>query len=129
MSGSVGTNSGRGSGTIGTASAGADTSLSNLTSAGKNHILQLFVMFTTSSGTPSIQDSNNVSSLTDNGVGNFTVNFSITTANALYGWLAASVADRVQLGTVTTTTAVINTLEYNTAAADPTKTTFGVLGD
>lgn len=39
------------------------------------YVLRTWIRFTTSGGTPSITGSGNVSSLTDNGVGDFTVNF------------------------------------------------------
>ena len=44
-----------------------------------------WVAFTVSSGTPSIDDNFNVSSLTDNGTGQIQVNFTSNMANANYG--------------------------------------------
>ena len=65
------------------AAAGADTSLSNLSATGENKVCQAWVNFN-GSGTPSIRDSHNVSSITDNSTGNFRVNFSTSMANVNY---------------------------------------------
>jgi hypothetical protein len=45
-----------------------------------------WVKFDASSGTPTISDSYNVTSITDNGVGDFTINFTTAFANANYAW-------------------------------------------
>jgi hypothetical protein len=45
-----------------------------------------WVKFDASSGTPVISDSYNVTSITDNGVGDFTINFTTAFANANYSW-------------------------------------------
>jgi hypothetical protein len=68
-------------------SSGADTSLSNLTTAGENRVCHAWAKFETI-GTYSIQDHLNVSSVTDQAPGLFTVNLSITMANANYVILA-----------------------------------------
>jgi len=83
-SGQVLTSNGAGSApTMQTVSAGADTSLSNLTATGENKVCQAWVNFD-GTDTVAINDSHNVSSITDNGTGNYTVNFSTSMANANY---------------------------------------------
>jgi hypothetical protein len=62
---------------------GADTSLSNLTSAGEQMVCKAWVNFN-GSGTVAINDDYNVSSITDNGTGDYTVNFSTAMANTSY---------------------------------------------
>ena len=57
------------------AAGGADTSLSNLSATGENRVAQAWVNFN-GTGTVAIRDSHNVSSITDNGVGIYVVNFS-----------------------------------------------------
>jgi len=56
------------------AAGGADTSLSNLTATGENKVAQAWVNFN-GTGTVAIRDSYNVSSITDNVTGNYTINF------------------------------------------------------
>jgi hypothetical protein len=67
------------------AAGGADTSLSNLTATGEKRVCHVWVHFKGTS-TVTIQDSYNVSSITDNGTGDYTVNFSITMANDNFSW-------------------------------------------
>jgi len=67
------------------AAAGADTSLSNLSATGEKRVCHVWVHFK-GTGTVAIQDSYNVSSVTDNGSGDYTVNFSITMANDNFSW-------------------------------------------
>jgi hypothetical protein len=62
---------------------GADTDLSNLSAIGKDKIASAWVHFD-GTGTPTIQDQLNVSSITDNGPGNYTVNFTVPLANVDY---------------------------------------------
>jgi|APSaa5957512535_1039671.scaffolds.fasta_scaffold195374_1 hypothetical protein len=69
------------------AAAGADTSLSNLSATGENKVCQAWVNFN-GTGTPSINDQHNVSSITDNATGKFTVNFSTAMSNTNYITLA-----------------------------------------
>jgi hypothetical protein len=64
-------------------SAGADTSLSNLSATGNDKICKVWVNFN-GTGTVAINSSFNVSSITDNGTGDYTVNFSTSMANANY---------------------------------------------
>ena len=61
---------------------GADTSLSNLSATGESRVCQCWANFD-GTGTPSIAQSYNLSSITDHGVGDYTLNFSSALANAL----------------------------------------------
>ena len=69
--------------TFATTAGGADTSLSNLSATGENLVAQAWVRFN-GTGTVAINDSYNVSSITDNGAGDYTVNFASALANANY---------------------------------------------
>ena len=72
------------------AAAGADTSLSNLASAGADKIVKAWVSF---DGDPlSIHDSFNVSSITDIGVGIWDINYDTDFANANYAVVAGGSA-------------------------------------
>ena len=75
---------------------GADTSLSNVTAAGADQLCRVWVKFD-GTGTPSITDSYNVSSIGDNGVGVYTVNFSNNLDSANYSAVGSTmgVSDRV----------------------------------
>ena len=61
----------------------ADTSLSNLSATGEQLVAQAWVNFT-GTGTVAIRDSYNVSSVTDNGTGQYAVNFTNDMANTDY---------------------------------------------
>ena len=52
-----------------------------------------FVNFNASSGTPSVGSSGNVSSITDNGVGQFRINYAISMANANYTATSSFIPD------------------------------------
>jgi hypothetical protein len=65
------------------AEGGADTSLSNLTSAGEQMVCKAWVNFN-GTGTVAIRDSHNVSSITDNGTGDYKVNFATSLNNTDY---------------------------------------------
>jgi hypothetical protein len=90
---------GDGSGLTGLPSSGADTSLSNLSATGENKVCQAWVNFN-GTGTVAIRDSYNVSSITDNGTGDYLVNFTNAMANVNYatnfnhdeasGWIGTS---------------------------------------
>ena len=67
-------------------SALADTSLSNLTATGKDKITSAWVNFD-GTGTVAIRDQLNVTSITDNGTGDYTVNFTTTMSNIDYSIL------------------------------------------
>jgi hypothetical protein len=62
---------------------GADTSLSNLSATGESRVCQCWANFNGNS-TPSIAQSYNLSSITDHGVGDYTLNFTSALANANY---------------------------------------------
>ena len=66
------------------ASSGADTSLSNLTSSADKLIIKAWVKFRVNTGTPSISDSINVSSITDHDTGKYTINFNTAFSSANY---------------------------------------------
>jgi len=72
------------------AAAGADTSLSNLSATGENRVCQAWVNFN-GTGTPSIRDSYNVSSITDRGQGLYTVNFSTSMPNTNYSVIGSNI--------------------------------------
>ena len=63
--------------------AGADTSLSNLTATGEQRVAQAWVNFN-GTGTVAIRDDYNVSSITDKGTGKYAINFSTALADANY---------------------------------------------
>ena len=80
--GQVLTSNGAGSApTMQDSAGGADTSLSNLTSAGEQMVCKAWVNFN-GTGTVAIRDSYNVSSVTDNGTGDYTVNFTASMGNS-----------------------------------------------
>ena len=67
------------------AAGGADTSLSNLSAAGENKVCQAWVFFDGELTAASmIKSSFNVSSITDNGTGDYTINFSTALSNTNY---------------------------------------------
>ena len=66
-----------------TPDAGADTSLSNLASAGADKIVKAWINFN-GTGTIAISDSFNVTSITDKGTGNYTITWDTDFANANY---------------------------------------------
>ena len=63
------------------AAAGADTPLSNLSATGEQRVCQAWVNFN-GTGTVAIRDSYNVSSVTDNGTGDYIVNFTASMGNS-----------------------------------------------
>ena len=83
--------------------AGADTSLSNLSATGEQRVCQAWVNFD-GTGTVAISDSFNVSSITDNGTGDYTVNYSSAMTNANYAITASAIgsqnADAVGVGSI-----------------------------
>ena len=66
-----------------TPDAGADTSLSNLASAGADKIVKAWINFN-GTGTIAISDSFNVTSITDKGTGNYTITWDTDFANVNY---------------------------------------------
>ena len=72
-----------------TAATAADTDLSNLSATGERRVCHIYCKWN-GTGTVTILDSNNVSSITDNGTGQYTLNFSITMANSNYAFVTSS---------------------------------------
>ena len=70
--------------------------------------------FTVSGGTPSIDDSFNISSMTDNARGDFSFNFATAMANTNYVYLSTS---EVGSGNISIAQLVANTLSGRTTAA------------
>ena len=70
------------SGTATGFTAGADTDLSNLSATGENRVAQVWAIFD-GAGSGTIDDYN-VSSITDNGTGDYTINFTSALANVTY---------------------------------------------
>ena len=99
------------------AAAGADTSLSNLSATGENKVCQAWVNFS-GGGTPSIRDSYNVSSITDNSIGDFSVNFSTAMPNSNYaaiscaGFDSSSSVSDITTRTYTRTTSSVRLLVF-----------------
>jgi len=69
-----------------TAFSGDGSSLTNLPSSGAGNV-EAWVNFN-GTGTVAIRDSGNVSSITDNGTGDYTINFTTNLANANYSAIA-----------------------------------------
>ena len=87
-------------------------------------------------GTVAIRSSYNVSSITDNGTGDYTVNFTTALSDANYsvtGWSQAALANQPYLSTIvsTTTSAVRSTYLTYTAGsyADPSIVCISVHGN
>jgi hypothetical protein len=86
-------------------------------------------------GTVAIRDSFNVASLTDTGVGNYSVNFSSSMANS--GYSVGSAVDQISpfpiiqayLGSVQTGLVALNVAQPNTADFDTTSVHGQVSGD
>ena len=118
-----------------TASSGADTSLSNLVAAGADKIIKGWVCF---DGDPlAIRDSFNVSSLTDNGVGSWDVNWDTDFANASYAVVAGGSAssgggDYIQTQNTSMTTALSKVYAYTSGGGstwDPNYVSVVAIGD
>lgn len=110
-----------------TGNAATATALSTASGSAPSYSARAWVSFN-GSGTPSIRASGNVSSITDNGVGDFTINFTTAMSDANYAALATL---RYVVGgtyifcnihnTVAPTTTAIRFLSGNTGAqVDPT---------
>lgn len=89
-------------------------------------------------GTPAIRDGYNVTSITDNGTGDFTINFTNAVANANYGFygnaekLPGSYAYAVGIkgGTTPSTSSVrIACYAFGASSVDPTQVTVLIIGD
>jgi len=82
--GQVVTNTGSGTGNWQTpASSGADTALGNLTATGKNKVLTGWLDFN-GTGTVAIRDHYNVSSIQDNGTGDYSINWATDFSSSSY---------------------------------------------
>lgn len=97
-------------------------------------VAKAWIKASVAAGVPSIDDSHNATSITDGGVGNFTVNWAITMDNANYAALVtvedtgALVAS--QASGKTTTTTLIATWEPSTPSqVDPTGFSCAIFGD
>jgi hypothetical protein len=66
---------------------GADTSLSNLAAAGGQQVVKMWINFN-GTGTVAIRDSYNVTSITDNGTGDYAVTIDTDFANINYSIMA-----------------------------------------
>ena len=103
------------------AAGGADTSLSNLASAGEQRVCQAWAEFD-GTGTPSVTNSYNVSSITDNGTGLFQINFTSNMTNANYavaGSVIGSTDGNMSAMYSTSGGPVKTTSAFNTRWADP----------
>ena len=85
------------------AAAGADTSLSNLSATGEQMVCKAWVNFN-GTGTVAINDSHNVSSITDNGTGNYNVNFTTAMGNGDYAVATNAESHNRSAGAKTTST-------------------------
>ena len=99
------------------------TALSTASGSAPSYSSRAWVNFNASSGTPTIQASGNVSSITDGGVGRFTVNFTTAMQAASY-----SVVASCSPGSTTTTrntVPMINTLATGSVFIDIRETSAG----
>ena len=85
------------------AAGGADTSLSNLSATGEQMVCKAWVNFN-GTGTVAINDSHNVSSITDNGTGNYNVNFTTAMGNGDYAVATNAESHNRSAGAKTTST-------------------------
>ncbi|MCK5132705.1 MAG: hypothetical protein KAR40_11205 [Candidatus Sabulitectum sp.] len=111
---------------------GANTDLSNLTATGQDKLCAAWVNFN-GTGTVAIRDSFNVSSITDNGVGNYTMNFASALSNANYApsfakqLVATSTSPSVDITTMLAASIRFRTLE-NAVVVDPVIVTATING-
>lgn len=94
-------------------------------------IAKAWVNFNASSGSPVIRDSFNVTSITDNGVGDFTVNFTTAMANANYApaGIGGTAAVMVTIETQSTTACRIVCETRGSTTSDSEFITLIVFGD
>jgi hypothetical protein len=110
--------------TVDTLTKGATTlNTDEIVDTNSNQICKAWVNFN-GSGTVAIRDSYNVSSVTDNGTGDFSVNFTAAMPSANYssvsgaGWDSASTATGITIRTYTRATTYVRiTCFYNSTAA------------
>ena len=99
---------------------GADTSLSNLTAAGGQQVVKVWINFN-GTGTVAIRDSYNVTSITDNATGDYTVTIATDFANINYS--IASPSAFIAAGAPQHHT-VFNRINSSGAESAPTVTAF-----
>ena len=113
-----------------TGNAATATALSTATGSAPSYAARAFVTFDASTGTPVVSASGNVTSITDNGVGDFTVNFTTAMPDANYAIAGvtgnkdvtaspAAASLRAQSGAITTTSCRVRTANHfiNSGAA------------
>ena len=128
----------RGDQTYAAPAGGADTSLSNLATAGDNKVAQAWVDFN-GTGTVAIRDHLNVSSLTDHGTGLYSVNFASAMASTNYACAGMAGYDFVTSAgymrvvtlsdTISTSAVKISTTHANTSTQDLERVNVIVFGD
>lgn len=81
-------------------------------------------------GTPAIADSYNVTSITDNGTGDYTVNWTTAFSNANYCVVgSANNPNRVGIGTVLAGSVQVTTIDTTGVAQDPSTVCVMAIGD
>ena len=114
------------------AAGGADTSLSNLSATGENKVCQAWVNFQ-GTGTVAIRDSYNVSSVTDNSTGNYTVNFTNNINTTEYAAIVSSMkywngdASAADAGNVSS--CLVSSWDANAGLTDNLRIYLTVFGD
>ena len=86
----------------------------NTSGVEKGQLCKAWISFTVSGGTPSEDDSFNISSITDNGTGDFSFNFATAMANTNYVYLSTS---EVGSGNISIAQLVANSVTGRTTAA------------
>jgi hypothetical protein len=103
--------------------AASATQLSTASGSAPSYSARAWVNFD-GTGTPSIRASGNVSSITDNGTGDYTVNFTTAMADASYSVVASQALNTSTYGFAGTgidsTTTSTRIVTYSGAQADPT---------
>ncbi len=94
---------------------------------------KVWAFVTIAAGVSTLQDSHNVTSITDNGTGDYTVNFSVTMDNANFAGMLTAAHNAAfitfQEGSRTTTTLQILVSDVVGGNADPTAFSAAVYGD
>jgi len=110
---------------------GADISLSNLDVTGQDKVCTAWVNFN-GTGTVAIRDSFNVSGITDNGVGEYTITFATAMANANYTLASAAGRNATEAGIVSqpqfSTPPLTTACRVHTGYADGTSYDFTFVG-
>jgi len=114
------------------AAGGADTSLSNLSATGEQMVCKAWVRFV-GTGTVAIHDSFNVSSITDVGTGQYTVNLTTAMANANYAAVASCArywdGDNATTNIVSSSQYTVTTYDQGSTFKDNLAPTSIVFGD